>query len=58
MSSDHHATEKAIYHSRVKKMNKMEAVEKPTTPAEVQDPQYRQVNDAGSLSKAEKLGFP
>jgi hypothetical protein len=32
MGGDHHATGEAIYHSRVKKMDKIDAVEKPTTP--------------------------
>ena len=37
-------------------MEKINAVEKPTTSAEAQAPQHRQVNDPGSLSKPEKLG--
>src|SRR5713226_6184342 len=57
MGGDHHATGEAMYHSRVKKMDKIDAVEKPTTPGRgTGPPNIRQVNDPGSLSKPEKLG--
>jgi hypothetical protein len=37
MGGDHHATGKALYHSSFKKMDKIDAVEKPTTPGEAED---------------------
>jgi hypothetical protein len=37
MGGDHHTTRGAMYHSRVKVMDKMDAVEKPTTLEEAQD---------------------
>ena len=46
-----------MYHSSFKKMDKIDAVEKPTTPGRgTGPPNIRQVNDPGSLSKPEKLG--
>ena len=39
-------------------MDKMDAVEKPTALGEDRAAQHRQVNDPGSLSKAEELGLP
>ena len=55
---DHYTTREAKYHSRVKVMDKMDAVEKPTALGEDRAAQHRQVNDPGSLSKAEELGLP
>jgi len=37
MSGDHYTTREAMCHRRVKKMDKMDAVEKPTNAAEAQD---------------------
>jgi hypothetical protein len=37
MGGDHYTTREAKYHSRVKVMDKINAVEKPTTSAEAQD---------------------